>query len=186
MAGNKKLQATNGQSIGKGSGHTYPDEHAQTGTLRTSKPAASRSSSADRAHRANAKSTGPFNFESLTSQYKIGIIKNGISKKQLEAIKSETDFDYRTLSNLLSVSRTTLIKKKGDEKFDRPTSERIMLLAELISYGRAVFETRERFNTWLKNPSVALGDQTPLELLDTVYGIEEIKKELGRVEHGIH
>jgi putative toxin-antitoxin system antitoxin component (TIGR02293 family) len=178
MAGNKKNHAENDLSIGKKAGRPILDEHTGTSTLSAPKPAYG--------SRANSKPTGPFNFELLTSQYKIGIIKSGITKTQLEAIKSETDFDYHTLSNLLAVSRTTLIKKKGEEKFDQPTSERIMLLAELLSYGREVFESRERFNTWLKTPSSAMSGKAPLELLDTLYGIEEVKKELGRIEYGVY
>jgi putative toxin-antitoxin system antitoxin component (TIGR02293 family) len=176
MAGNKKPHANHHLS-GNRSAHANAAEHPQTDTLEAPITA--------NAPRIGTGLTGPFNFESLTSQYKIGIIKNGITKKQLEAIKSETDFDYNTLSNLLSVSRTTLIKKKGDEKFDQPTSERIMLLAELISFGREVFESKEQFNLWVKKPSFALGGKAPLELLDTLYGIEEVKKELGRIEYGI-
>ena len=204
MAGNKNNQATN-NPIGQRSGHAYADGHAQTDTLAVPEQLASpqpsqlvgtgspASPSAIRQlaetavegeHRTNIP--GPFNFGSLTSQYKIGIIRNGISKKELEAIKSETDFDYRTLSTLLSVSRTTLLKKKGDERFDQSTSERIMLLAEFMSYGRVVFESRERFNAWLKKPAIALGGKSPVELLDTVYGIEEVKKELGRIEYGVY
>ena len=176
MAGNKKIQAdTDMYNI---SGVADLDEHTQTETLEAPPPAISK--------RTKHKPAGPFNFEALTSQYKIGIIKNGITKTQLEAIKSETDFDYNTLSSLLLVSRTTLIKKKGDEKFDQPTSERILILAEFISFGQEVFESRERFNTWLKTPSSAMSGKAPLELLDTLYGIEEVKKELGRIEYGVY
>jgi putative toxin-antitoxin system antitoxin component (TIGR02293 family) len=192
MAGSKKLNTDNNISIGKKTGHPILDDHTATSTRSALKTAASAVPIAiepppeQGEFRSNAKPTGPFNFELLTSQYKIGIIKSGITKTQLEAIKSETDFDYHTLSNLLSVSRTTLIKKKGDEKFDQPTSERIMLLAELLSYGREVFESRERFNTWLKEPSNAMNGKAPIELLDTLYGIEEVKKVLGRIEYGVY
>lgn len=178
MAGNKKHHANINHFSGNGATHAYADEHTQTATLPVPTPAIT--------PRLNSQATGPFNFESLTSQYKIGIVKNGITKKQLEAIKSETEFDYHTLSTLLSVSRTTLIKKKGEEKFDQPTSERIMLLAELLSYGREVLESKERFNAWIKMPSLTLGGKAPLELLDTLYGIEEVKKELGRIEYGVY
>ncbi|HEY8894098.1 MAG TPA: antitoxin Xre/MbcA/ParS toxin-binding domain-containing protein [Niastella sp.] len=177
MAGNKKPHA-NRHLSGNWFAHAFADDHTQTATRNAPITV--------NAPRHNSKPTGPFNFEVLTSQYKIGIVKNGITKKQLEAIKSETDFDYNTLSNLLGVSRTTLIKKKGEEKFDQLTSERIMLLAEVISYGREVFENKDLFNGWLKKPSFALGGKAPLELLDTIYGIAEVKKELGRIEYGVH
>lgn len=174
MTGIKKPHGSH--PSGNKAAYAYANEHMQTATLE-----APLTVNAPRLH---APLTGPFNFESLTS--KISLIRNGITKKQLEAIKSEADLDYHTLSCLLALSRTTLIKKKGDDKFDRPTSERILLLAELLSYGREVFESRDRFNIWIKTPSNALGGKTPLELMDTLYGIEEVKKELGRIEYSVY
>ncbi len=116
---------------------------------------------------------------------KISIIKKGISKKELETVKEESDLDYDTLSNILSVSKAKLHGKKGTEKFDQNTSERIMLLADVIAYGQHVFEDKEAFNEWLKTTSMALGNKTPLALMDTIYGIEEVKKEIGRIEYGV-
>jgi putative toxin-antitoxin system antitoxin component (TIGR02293 family) len=116
---------------------------------------------------------------------KISMIKNGVSKNELNEIKEESDLDYDTLSNILSVSRAKLINKKGAEKFDQATSERIMLLADVIAYGQSVFEDKDAFNEWMKKTNMALGSKTPLELMDTLYGIQEVKKEIGRIEYGV-
>ena len=116
---------------------------------------------------------------------KISLIRNGVTKKYLEGIKDQSGLDYDTLSTILAVSRATLINKKGLEKFDTATSERILLLADTIAYGQSVFEDRDRFNTWMKNPNKALGDKTPIELMDTLYGIQEIGKLIGRIEYGV-
>lgn len=162
-------------------GEQLDNAYEQTGILEASEPetASPRPSSIERELPA-------VQFDTIPSQYKIGMVKNGISKKQLEAIKSETDFNYGTLSNLLSISRTTIINKKGDDRFDPSTSERIMRLAEILCYGREVFENREIFNIWIRLPSSGLGGRSPLDLLDTHYGIEEVKKELGRIEYSIY
>jgi putative toxin-antitoxin system antitoxin component (TIGR02293 family) len=117
---------------------------------------------------------------------KIGMIKKGLSKNNLDEVKNEVSLDYVTLSSILSVSRAKLLSKKKNEKFDTVTSERIMLLGDLISYGQSVFGDNDRFNIWLRKPSIALGGKAPLELMDTVYGIEEIKNELGRIEYGVY
>lgn len=122
---------------------------------------------------------------SLSASDKILLIRGGLSKNQLEDIKLSANLDYDTLTSILSVSRAKLLNKKGAEKFDHLTSERIMLLAELISFGQEVFGDKNLFNRWIRKKSVAFGDKAPLELMDTVYGIEEVKKELGRIEHGI-
>ncbi|MFT4154039.1 antitoxin Xre/MbcA/ParS toxin-binding domain-containing protein [Parafilimonas sp.] len=116
---------------------------------------------------------------------KITIIKKGISKKELEAVKEESCLDYDTLSNILSVSKAKLHGKKGAERFDQNTSERIMLLADVIAYGQSVFEDKESFNEWLKTSNMALGNVSPVELMDTMYGIDEVKKEIGRIEYGV-
>jgi putative toxin-antitoxin system antitoxin component (TIGR02293 family) len=116
---------------------------------------------------------------------KIVMIKNGVSKNDLIRIKSESDLDYDRLSKILSVSRAKLLNKKAQQKFDKATSERILLLADLIGYGQTVFEDKEKFNEWLRKPSKGLGGRSPVEMMDTFYGILEVKKEIGRIEHGV-
>jgi len=124
-------------------------------------------------------------LHTIPASQKIAIIKNGVSKNQLKEIKQESDLDYDTLSIILSVSRAKLINKKPSEKFDQSTSERIMLLADVIAYGQSVFEGRDIFNRWLKKTNKALDNKSPLELMDTLYGIQEVKNEIGRLEYGV-
>ena len=122
---------------------------------------------------------------SMDTGQKINLIRDGVSKNDLEVIKEQSDLDYDTLSTILAVSRATLINKKGIEKFDSATSERILLLADTLAYGQSVFEDKHRFNTWMKTSNKSLGDKPPLALMDTLYGIQEIKKLIGRIEYGI-
>jgi len=116
---------------------------------------------------------------------KIGYIKNGLTKNDLVNLKDKLGLDYDTLSILLSVSRAKLLQKKPDEKFDASTSERIMMLAELAGYGFSVFENQLKFNEWLKTANKSLGGKSPLEIMDTIYGLQEIKNLIGRIEHGV-
>lgn len=122
---------------------------------------------------------------SMDTEEKITLIRHGVSKNDLEEIKEQSGLDYDTLSTILAVSRATLINKKGIERFDSATSERILLLADILAYGQSVFEDKDRFNTWMKNSNKALGDKAPLELMDTLYGIQEVKKLIGRIEYGV-
>jgi len=116
---------------------------------------------------------------------KIALIRNGVSKNDLKNIKDLSGLDYDALSTILPVSWATLINKKGVEKFDAPTSERILLLTVTLTYGLLVFEDQDRFNTWMKSNNKSLGGKTPLELMGTLYGIQEIKKLIGRIEYGV-
>jgi len=125
------------------------------------------------------------NVNAIPATKKISMVKEGVSKNDLNEIKEICDIDYETLSKILSVSRAKLINKKGNEKFDQNTSERIMHLKDVIDYGHSVFEDKDTFNEWMKKKNMALGGKTPLELMDTIYGTEEVKREIGRIEYGV-
>lgn len=122
----------------------------------------------------------------LTSVEKMHIVKDGVSKKDLELLKSKTDLDYTMLAKALSVTRATLINKKRSEKFNVNLSERIVDMADLYSYGFEVFESKERFNHWMAMPNKALGGKTPYDLIDNQFGREEVKNLIGRIDYGIY
>jgi putative toxin-antitoxin system antitoxin component (TIGR02293 family) len=121
-----------------------------------------------------------------SSYQKIDAIKEGISKEELENLKEQTGLDYDTLAKVLSVAKATLHNKKGKDKFDTSVSERLLQLADIYSYGYEVFESKETFNQWMKNGNTSLGGATPLSLLDTLYGMEEVKHLIGRIEYGVY
>ncbi len=121
-----------------------------------------------------------------TSYQKIETIREGVSKEELENLKDQAEIDYTVLAKVLAVTKATLHSKKGKAKFDAFVSERILLLADIYSYGYQVFGEREKFNQWMKAPNRALGGVPPLSLADTVYGMEEIKNLIGRIDYGVY
>jgi len=117
---------------------------------------------------------------------KISAIRDGVSKEELENLKNGAELDYDTLALALNVAKATLHSKKGKARFDKYISERVFLIAELYSYGYDVFGNRENFNGWMKRENRALGWVTPLSLIDTLYGIEEVRHLIGRIEYGVY
>ena len=64
-------------------------------------------------------------------------------------------------------------------------SEKILELALLQKRGIEVFGNPDKFNLWIETVNIALGSVKPKELLDNSFGIELIKDELTRIEHGV-
>lgn len=128
--------------------------------------------------------TIPLNL--LTSVQKMEISKRGISKRYLESFKKEASLDYPTLADALSVTRATLINKKGDQKFNEQVSERIVSLADLYAFGYEVFESRTLFNEWMSTPSHALGGIAPIHVMNSYYGREEVRNIIGRIAYGVY
>jgi len=122
----------------------------------------------------------------LTAFEKMHIVRDGVSKKDLELLKSKADLDYTMLAKALSVTRATLINKKRTQKFNSSLSEKILGMADLYSYGFEVFEDEARFNQWMARPNKALGGQAPYDLIDNQFGREEVKNLIGRIDYGIY
>lgn len=58
-------------------------------------------------------------------------------------------------------------------------------LKPLYQYGIKVFGDEEKFRAWLEIQNPALGNVIPKRLLDNAAGIDLIKNELIRIEHGV-
>lgn len=123
---------------------------------------------------------------SMTALEKLQLSRSGISKKALENLKLKSGLDYESLARGLSVTKATLFSKKGTEKFGADLSERIISLADLYSFGYAVFGDTGAFNQWMHHPNMALGGEAPYALVDNQFGREEVRNLIGRIEHGVY
>ena len=122
-----------------------------------------------------------------SSWERLNLIRSGIPFAAVESISNSLNLPVKDLLVYLGIPQTTYNKKKREKAlFDERDSETILLLQELIDFGISVFNGEEaKFQSWLKNPSVALGGISPESLFDTNTGIEEVRKELTRIEYGI-
>ena len=55
----------------------------------------------------------------------------------------------------------------------------------MVERAEEVFEAGEPAQAWLKTQNPALGDVTPLSLLDTDLGADAVLNTLGRIEQGV-
>ena len=122
----------------------------------------------------------------MTPLEKMEKLRLGLSKQDLVKLKSRTELDYDKLSKALSVTRATLINKKGEQKFSSALSERMIGLADIYSCGYAVFEDEAKFNQWMFRPNQALGGKSPYDVIDNQFGREEVKNIIGRIEYGVY
>ena len=122
----------------------------------------------------------------MTTLEKMKASRAGVSKKEFERLKEKIGLDYDQLAHILDVARTTLISKKGDERFSSGLSEKIMSLADLYSYGYEIFGDQQEFNQWIFQPIPALGGKAPYAFLDSHYGREEVRNIIGRIAYGVY
>ena len=113
-------------------------------------------------------------------------VRSGISYKIFENLSNKIPFLAKDWAAFLNISTKTLERYKEEEKDFKPVQgEKIVSIYQLMNYGFEVFEDWDNFFNWMKEKSIALGNERPMDLLDTNIGIDIVKKELGHIDHGI-
>jgi putative toxin-antitoxin system antitoxin component (TIGR02293 family) len=115
------------------------------------------------------------------------IIESGIPVGSAEALKASIAVADSQFAQLLGVSGKTLSRVRGARgRLDPVASDRLFRLARIVALAIEVLEDEARALHWLKRGQIGLGGRTPLSLLGTDPGRDEIEKLLLRIEHGVY
>jgi putative toxin-antitoxin system antitoxin component (TIGR02293 family) len=90
------------------------------------------------------------------------------------------------LAGLLGVHLRTLTRaeRRRGTRLDPVLSDRLYRFAGVVARAGEVFENRDAARRWLAAPQHGLGGRTPLALLGTEAGTQEVRDLLGRIEDG--
>jgi putative toxin-antitoxin system antitoxin component (TIGR02293 family) len=118
--------------------------------------------------------------------YLVDAVRQGIKFGVFMNIAGRSPFNLNEWSHFLHLSERTMQRYKRDKlTFSPLQSEKIIQITLLYEKGIEVFGNKEKFNAWLNTENLALGKIKPKELLDSAFGINLLKDELVRIEHGI-
>ncbi len=114
-------------------------------------------------------------------------IRSGIPYSLFKHIKDITPFTESDWATFFDISTRSLqrYKKESEYIFKPIHSEKIIELAEVTNLGKDIFDSNEKFYTWLNSSSLALDNLKPIELLKDSYGKEMVINELNRIDQGI-
>jgi len=109
-------------------------------------------------------------------------IRVGIPATSIKLIANFVDIPMSDLADFLRINSRTLARRKGGV-LNSEESEKV------IRMGRVMERTSQIFGEdgveWLKQPNKSLNGQTPISMLDTDIGTENVMDTLGRIEHGV-
>ncbi|MFA5816320.1 MAG: MbcA/ParS/Xre antitoxin family protein [Bacteroidales bacterium] len=131
----------------------------------------------------------PIMYESVGEKdvfYLIQAARKGIGYPRFAALAKAFPFSIRDWSGFLHISERTLQRYSKEAKaFDPVSSERIIEITLLYKQAITVFGSKNKLDVWLDIQNVALGGAKPKELLDSTLGLQLVRNELVRIEHGI-
>lgn len=111
--------------------------------------------------------------------------RQGLAGSDTSRIAGQLGVSDKEMARLLNLSESTYYRRAKAGRLDAATSERLLLLARLATYGAEVFQDKDKFNRWLRRPLRVLANESPLDLLDSPTGVQLIEDILGRIEYGV-
>jgi putative toxin-antitoxin system antitoxin component (TIGR02293 family) len=112
------------------------------------------------------------------------LAENGVPKAAIQHLADSVGLDVKELIALLPVTPRNLLRYEDTDLLSNVVSDHLISLADLMSIGTRVLG-KEYFLDWLNSKILSLSNEKPIYFLRTHAGIELVKTELGRIEHGI-
>ncbi|MEN9523744.1 MAG: hypothetical protein RL065_2121 [Bacteroidota bacterium] len=124
--------------------------------------------------------------EEPAATYLVNASQHGFYFNSFETLTTKVPFNQSDWSDVLHISERTLQRyKKDKKKFEPIYAEKILEIVLLFNRGIEVFDDANNFYQWIQVKNISLGNIKPMEIMDNSFGIQMIKDELGRIEHGI-
>lgn len=116
----------------------------------------------------------------------INLSRKGLSVKQLKEILEFTGISMKEITQMISLSERQLARYTEDKTLRKDVSAQLIQILELYEFGYSVFEDKKKFKIWMHSEIRALDYQKPTDLLDTPFGINDVRTILGRLEYGVY
>ena len=116
-------------------------------------------------------------------------IHQGVSCCGHRELADELGVTQNTLLRVTKIAPATLTRRRKSASglLSPEESDRVYRVAAAYRRALQLFEGEaEAAWRWLSEPAKALGDDSPLQHLDTEAGAAEVRDLIGRLEHGVY
>lgn len=113
----------------------------------------------------------------------VAAVRAGLPYSALERMRQHLAASDELLARVLAVSVRTLSRRRKQGQLTTDESDRLVLLAEVFDLATRALDSEEAARQWLHQPHTLLGDESPLDHMDTVTGVEEVKTMLYHIEY---
>jgi putative toxin-antitoxin system antitoxin component (TIGR02293 family) len=116
----------------------------------------------------------------------IEIIRKGINPELIEAFLNDQSFVVKDVLSRLKITTSTYFAKKKDHKLlDSSSTEKFLRLISVVKNAEEILGGQEA-KGWLYKKIPSLGDQIPMDLLDTEAGHRLVDQALLQIKYGIY
>ena len=113
-------------------------------------------------------------------------IQKGLRFTELETLQNSIDLPFEQLAAKLSISRSTLQRRKAAGRLSPDESDKVIRYSRLVRQAAEFFGDIVKARAWLKHPQYGLGGAVPLDYARTETGAREVENLLGRMKYGVY
>ncbi len=115
------------------------------------------------------------------------ILSDGIRKQDFSfVIHSIARVPEKEFARMSGTSIRTISRLKDDQIIPSHAAEVTLSLVRAFKKASDVFGSEEKAVLWLKRANSVMDGKTPLDMLGTRFGAEEVMDALVRVEYGVY
>ncbi len=116
----------------------------------------------------------------------MGLVRNGLKITVVELFLDQEDLSVKdVLERLVIPASTYFAKKKSHKTLDAYSSEKFIRLMSVMVMASKILGKSEAKN-WLYRKIPSLGNEVPLNLLDTEAGHRLVTQALLQIKHGVY
>ena len=111
-------------------------------------------------------------------------LRRGYSVDIVDRVLEDKKLSLAELDRLV-LPRKTLSHRRILGSLTPDQSDRLSRVLRIIDNADETFGDRAKAHTWLRRPNQLLDGESPLDRLDTDFGIRQVEAILGRIAHGL-
>ena len=111
----------------------------------------------------------------------------GITKSSINNLASYIGISRKNMAeDIFDVSVKTLERKDNKTRLDKKTTSHALEIAKVVQHAYEVFRDEEKVKLWINRENKALNNMKPVQVFDTLSGLNMVNDILGRIEEGVY
>jgi putative toxin-antitoxin system antitoxin component (TIGR02293 family) len=113
-------------------------------------------------------------------------VEQGLAYASLQVLSSRFKIEPKTMRSILHLPERTLARRKGEKRLRPDESDRLVRVGRIATLAEVTLGSREKAAGWLQKSNRALGNDAPLNRLDTDLGARQVEDVLLRIAYGVY
>lgn len=114
-------------------------------------------------------------------------LQRGLGFSSFVTFEKVSELPRQEVADLIGVSETTLLRRQKNKKLAPDESDRLFRVASVYRDLLRLFHGHAAdANEWLRSPHAVFGGETPLNMLKTEYGSQQVETLIHQLEHGVY